>query len=53
MLLTTPSGLELLERMRSNYGSPEYFEVVVRAEMDGDTVLKVSPVALRPLAASP
>lgn len=51
-LLTSPSGLELLERIRSQHGSPEFFEAVIRSEMDGDTVINAAPVAFRSVPAS-
>jgi hypothetical protein len=47
--LISPQGLESLERKRAEAGSPEHFECVVMAEMEGDSVLKANLAALRPL----
>ncbi len=48
--LSAPASLELLDKMWRQEGSPDYFEVVVGAEMDRDTVLKTWPVAIRAIS---
>jgi DNA-binding winged helix-turn-helix (wHTH) protein len=51
--LSLPASLELLERAWKKEGSPKYFEVVVGAEMDGNTVLRTWPEAFRPISSKP
>ncbi len=46
-LLTSDEGLKVLEQERRKGGSPDYFEMAVEAEIDGDAVLKVWPVGFR------
>jgi hypothetical protein len=46
-LLTSDEGLKVLEQERRRGGSPDYFEMAVEAEIDGDAVLKVWPVGFR------
>jgi len=50
--LSAPSGLQQLEDRWRREGSPPFFEVVVEAETDGDTVLGASLVVFRPTAAT-
>lgn len=47
--LTSPASLQLLESAWKKEGSPEHFEVLVEAEMDGNNILKTWPVAIRRL----
>jgi hypothetical protein len=46
--LTSSNGLDQLERLWKTKGSPEYFETIVAAEMDGQKLVRLWPVALRP-----
>jgi hypothetical protein len=46
--LTSSEGLGQLERLWKENGSPEYYEAVVNAEMDGATLVRFWPVAIRP-----
>jgi hypothetical protein len=47
--LTSSNGLEQLERLWKSKGSPEYYEAIVNAEMDGQKLVRFWPVALRPV----
>jgi hypothetical protein len=38
--LTSPAGLETMQAAWKQHGRPEHFEVVVIAEMEGDTLVK-------------
>lgn len=48
-LLTTSGGLRTLDDEWTKAGSPRSWEMVVQAELYGDTVLNVAPAAFRPL----
>jgi hypothetical protein len=45
--LVDPASLEKLDELWRGAGSPEYFEVLVQAEIDGNAVLRASPVMVR------
>ncbi|MDX1981790.1 MAG: helix-turn-helix domain-containing protein [Bryobacteraceae bacterium] len=45
--LMSPQGLEVLDRRLREAGSPEHYECVVLAEVEGTSVLKTSLAALR------
>jgi hypothetical protein len=49
--LTSSSGLDQLEGIWKAKGSPEFYEVVVNSEMDGESLVKFWPVALHPYKA--
>jgi hypothetical protein len=42
--------LQKIERLRVAHGSPEYFELVIQMETNGDNTLRSTPVAFRPVA---
>ena len=46
--LTSSKGLEDLHTIWQANGSPEYYEVLVSAEMDGNSLVRFWPVALHP-----
>ena len=46
--LTSHNGLDQLERIWKLNGSPEYYEMIVNAEMNGDKLVQFWPVSLRP-----
>ena len=46
--LTSTNTLEELERMWKAKGSPDFYEVIVMSEMEGDSVVRLWPVALHP-----
>lgn len=46
--LMSPQGLEVLDRRLREAGSPEHYECVVLAEVEGTSVLKTNLAALRP-----
>jgi hypothetical protein len=48
-LLTTPGGLRTVDEAWTKGGAPKSWEMVVQAELYGDTVLNVAPAAFRPL----
>ena len=48
-LLTTPGGLRTVDEEWVKGGAPKSWEMVVQAELYGDTVLNVAPAAFRPL----
>jgi hypothetical protein len=45
--LTSSNGLDQLDRLWKAKGSPEYYEMIVNAEMDGQKLVRFWPVALR------
>lgn len=49
-LLLNPDGLNLLDAEWRKAGSPDAWEMVLQADVYRDTVLKVSPVAIRAIA---
>jgi hypothetical protein len=51
-LLVSLEGLKLLDEQWVKSGSPDAWEMVIQAEIYRDTVLKTTPVALRPIAAT-
>jgi hypothetical protein len=48
-LLLTLEGLKLVDEIWAKAGSPDAWEMVMQAEIFRDTVLKVFPVAARPI----
>jgi hypothetical protein len=46
--LTSGSGLSRLDALWKENGSPEFYEVIINSEMNGDDLVGVSPVALHP-----
>jgi hypothetical protein len=44
--------LRELEAYLARNGAPEYFEMVVAAEVDGFNLLRAAPIAIRPVSAS-
>lgn len=51
-VLTSLEGLKLLDDQWRKSGSPDAWEMVIQAEIYRDTILKVSPVACRPIPAT-
>jgi hypothetical protein len=51
-LLLTLEGLKLVDEIWAKAGSPDAWEMVMQAEIFRDTVLKVFPVAARPIPAT-
>lgn len=49
--LTSANGQDQLERIWKAHGSPEYFEIVIAAELKGEAVVRFWPVALHPVPA--
>lgn len=47
--LTSTAGLEQLEHLWVANGSPKYYEVVVKSEMNGDDLVRFWPVAMHPV----
>jgi hypothetical protein len=50
--LTSANGLGQLDKMWKARGSPDYYEVVVNSEMNGDELVRFWPVVLHPLSVS-
>jgi hypothetical protein len=50
--LISPTSLDLLDQALRGSGSPAYYQTVVESEIDGKTVLRAKPVAVRAIAAS-
>jgi hypothetical protein len=48
-ILFSPSGLRQIDGELARNGSPDSWEMVIDAEIQGDTVLRVWPVAIRPV----
>ena len=46
-MLQSRAGLQLVDEQWRKAGSPDSWEMLVQAEMNGETVLKVTPTALR------
>jgi hypothetical protein len=51
--LTVPASLERLDQSLRNEGSPDYFELVVGAELDGFSVLRTWPAGIRGIYLTP
>ena len=51
--LSAPASLDLLDKAWRQEGSPEYFEMVVGAEMDRENVLRTWPAAIRAISLKP
>lgn len=51
-LIAAP-GLEQLDGLWTRHGRPPYFEILVQTDVDGNTLLKAEPLALRPLSGPP
>ncbi|PWT89801.1 MAG: hypothetical protein C5B56_06515 [Proteobacteria bacterium] len=51
-MLVSLEGLKLLDDQWARSGSPDAWEIVIQAEIYRDTILKMTPVACRPIAAS-
>ncbi len=51
--LTSANGQDQLDRIWKAHGSPEYYEIVVTAEMNGENLVRFWPVALHPVQARP
>jgi hypothetical protein len=51
-VLVSPDGLKLVDDQWKRAGSPESWEMVIQAETNGDTVLRLQPVAIRRIPAS-
>jgi hypothetical protein len=49
--LTSANGQDQLDRIWNAHGSPEYYEIVVAAEMNGENLVRFWPVALHPIPA--
>lgn len=47
--LISPASLELLDQAIHKAGSPAHYEAVVESELDGKTVLRAKPLAIRPI----
>lgn len=47
-VLASTAGLHQLRDMWAAKGKPQFFQVVVKAELNGDTLLRAWPVALHP-----
>jgi hypothetical protein len=51
-MLTSTNGLEQIDRLWKSKGSPEFFEMIVNSEMNGDRLVRSWPVVLRPFKAN-
>lgn len=51
--LTNDASLKQLDAAWRHAGSPRYFELLIHAEIDGNVVLRTSPVTLRPIPSNP
>jgi hypothetical protein len=51
-MLVSLEGLKLLDDQLARSGSPDAWEIVIQAEIYRDTILKITPVACRPIPAS-
>ncbi len=51
-MLVTLEGLKLVDDLWSKTGSPDAWEMVIQAEINQDTILKVSALACRPIPAT-
>jgi hypothetical protein len=48
--VTSANGLSQLDKMWKAKGSPDYYEVVVNSEMNGEDLVRFWPVVLHPLS---
>lgn len=46
-MLLSPEGINLLDKKWKESGSPDSWELLIQAEVNGDTVLRIVPVAMR------
>lgn len=51
-ILLSPSGLRQIDAELARNGSPDSWEMVIDAEIQDDTVLRVWPVAIHPIQPS-
>jgi hypothetical protein len=51
-LLGAPEGLKVLDKYWSDGGSPDSWEMVIQAEVNGDTVLRVTPIAIHAISSN-
>ena len=51
-MLTSTTGSELIEKLRSQHGSPTYYEIAVLTEMNGDHMIRAWPVDFHPATAA-
>jgi len=47
LLLMSPDGLKLIDEQWMKAGSPESWEMVIQAEINGEKVLRLQPLAIR------
>lgn len=43
-ILTSTTGYEMIEKIRSQHGSPTYYEIALATEMNGDHMIRAWPV---------
>jgi hypothetical protein len=51
-MLVAPEGLKVLEKYWSDAGSPDSWELLIQAEVNGETVLRVTPQAIHAIASN-
>lgn len=51
-MLTSPEGLKTLDKFWSQSGSPESWEMLINAEVNGETTLRVTPIAIHPISSN-
>jgi hypothetical protein len=51
-MLVAPEGLKVLEKYWSDAGSPDSWELLIQAEVNGETVLRVTPQAIHVIASN-
>jgi hypothetical protein len=52
LLLTSPDGLKLVDQQWMEAGFPDSWEMVIQAEINGEKVLRLQPLAIRKIQAS-
>jgi hypothetical protein len=52
LLLMSPDGLKLIDEQWMKAGSPDSWEMVIQAEINGEKVLRLQPLAIRKIQAS-
>ena len=51
LILLTPDGLKVIDDQLNSVGFPDSWEMLIQAETNGETVLKIQPLAIRRLTA--
>ncbi len=51
-MLVSPEGLKAVDQYWTKGGSPDAWEMLIQAEVNGDTILRVTPIAIHAISGS-